>query len=139
MIFSFFLTAFIYILLSQEFIAVIQVLVYAGAIMVLFIFIIMLLNLGKQEKIARWNTACLAGLLLVIALAVAIIKVVLNWDYSKVAKGSYTSKLILEKGSIELLSETLFHEYILAFEFIAILLLVAAIGAFMLVKEKKKI
>lgn len=137
LIFSFFLTAVLYILLSQEFIAAVQVLIYAGAIMVLFLFIVMLLNLGKQKKAIRWNFVSLASILLALALALPLVKVGLSWDWSKIAKGNYTVEAILERSSIELLSETLFYQYILAFEFIAVLLLVAAIGAFILGKEKR--
>jgi NADH-quinone oxidoreductase subunit J len=137
LVLSFFLTAILYILLDQEFIAAIQVLIYAGAILVLFLFIVMLLNLGKQEKVVRWNKVSLLGAFLAIALAVPLFKAALEWDSSNIAKGNYTKEAILEVGSIELFSEALFYQYILAFEFIAVLLLVAAIGAFMLGKDKK--
>ena len=75
LIVSFFLTAIIYVILNQEFIAAIQVLVYAGAIMVLFLFIMMLLNLGKQEKIIRWNLKFVVSLIIVAAFAFKLISV----------------------------------------------------------------
>ena len=52
-----------------------------------------------------------------------------------IPKGDYTQEQILEKGSVELFSQALFHKYILAFEFISLLLLVAAVGAFVLGKK----
>lgn len=135
LIVSFFLTAIIYVILNQEFIAAIQVLVYAGAIMVLFLFIMMLLNLGKQEKIIRWNLKFVVSLIIVAAFAFKLISVFVYWDNQNIPKGDYSREQILEKGSIELFSQVLFYKYILAFEFISLLLLVAAVGAFVLGKK----
>lgn len=139
LILSFFLTAVFYIILHQEFIAAIQVLIYAGAIMVLFLFIVMLLGLGAQEKVIRWHFSSFVVVILVIALAIPLVITGIYWNNENVPKGEYTLANILEKGSIELFSNTLFYQYILAFEFIAILLLVAAVGAFILGKDIKKI
>ena len=139
LILSFFFTAVIYIILHQEFIAAIQVLIYAGAIMVLFLFIVMLLGLGKQTIVIRGEYSFIISVVLVIALALPLVITGLKWNNEKIKKGDYTVAAILEKGSIELFSETLFYQYILAFEFIAILLLVAAIGAFILGKDTKKV
>ena len=135
LIVSFFLTAIIYVILNQEFIAAIQVLVYAGAIMVLFLFIMMLLNLGKQEKIIRWNLKFVVSLIIVAAFAFKLISVFVYWDNQNIPKGDYSREQILEKGSIELFSQVLFYKYILAFEFISLLLLVAAVGTFVLGKK----
>ena len=137
LIFNLFLTAILYIILNQEFIAAIQVLVYAGAIIVLFLFIVMLLNLGKQEKTLQWSFSSLLSVFLCIALALPLVFVGLTWDSDRIVKGNYTKEAIEKVGSIELFSETLFYQYILAFEFISILLLVAAIGTFVLGKDEK--
>ena len=83
LIVSFFLTAIIYVILNQEFIAAIQVLVYAGAIMVLFLFIMMLLNLGKQEKIIRWNLKFVVSLIIVAAFAFKLISVFVYYNQNK--------------------------------------------------------
>ena len=139
LILSLFLTAILYVILNQEFIAAIQVLVYAGAIIVLFLFIVMLLNLGKQEKALKWNPSSFLSIFLSFALAVPLIFVGLTWDSSLVVKGGYTKEAIEKVGSIELFSETLFYQYILAFEFSSILLLVAAIGTFVLGKDEKPV
>ncbi len=136
LIFAFFLTAIIYVILNQEFIAAIQVLVYAGAIMVLFLFIMMLLNLGRQEKLIQWNFKLAASIIIVVAFGFKLISVFIYWDNQDVPKGNYSLEQISEKGSIELFSQILFYKYILAFEFISLLLLVAAVGAFVLGKKK---
>ncbi len=135
LIISFFLTAIIYVILNQEFIAAIQVLVYAGAIMVLFLFIMMLLNLGKQEKLVKWNLKLWVSLIVVTAFGFKLISIFVYWNHQGIPKGDYTQEQILEKGSVELFSQALFHKYILAFEFISLLLLVAAVGAFVLGKK----
>lgn len=134
----FFLTAILYIILNQEFIAVIQVLVYAGAIVVLFIFVIMLLNLGKQEQKLNWkNLNVWVSSIFIFALCFKIISIILSvkGDGLNLKQGVYTEELISQKGSIELFSEALFYEYILAFEFISLLLLVSVIAVLVLGKK----
>ena len=134
---SFFITAIIYVMLNQEFIAVIQVLVYAGAIVVLFLFIIMLLNLGKQKKVIEWkNLQFWVSLACAFAFFFKIFSILSSWSGSQLKKGNYTAEQIIQKGSLELFSEVLFYKYLLAFEFIAITLLVSVIGAFILVRKK---
>ena len=76
--------------------------------------------------------------IVVTAFGFKLISIFIYWNNQGIPKGDYTQEQILEKGSIELFSQALFHKYILAFEFISLLLLVAAVGAFVLGKKTLK-
>ena len=113
--------AAMYVLLDAHFIGVIQVLVYAGAIMVVFLFVIMLLNLGHASEIADargmgWKLA--AGL------------VGLALPYGAVAEQ------VAAQGVIAPVAGPLFNEYLLAFEVTSVLLLAAVVGAVVLGKRR---
>lgn len=134
----FFCFAGIYALLDAHLIAALQVLVYAGAIMVLFVFVIMLLNqdipsfdLGRSHKGMRFA----AALLCVAALAIFI------WAIKNSAitsgGGPHTSERIAASGgNTQVISELMFSEYILPFELTSVLLLAAIVGAVAIAKRK---
>ena len=130
-----FLFGILYIGLYQEFIAVIQVLVYAGAIMVLFLFIIMLLGIPSPNEIVHIKKGFIIGAILCIALIVKFITVLLTWVPST-QKGSYTQELITQKGATQLFADEFFTNYILPFEFTALLFLLVTIGVLVLTKNK---
>jgi NADH-quinone oxidoreductase subunit J len=131
--------AALYVLLDAHFIGVIQVLVYAGAIMVVFLFVIMLLNLGHATDIgdARgmgWKLAAgLVGLALlaqVFALTRAQVPEALALPDGAVAEQ------VAAQGAIAPLAGPLFNEYLLAFEVTSVLLLAAVVGAVVLGKRR---
>ena len=132
LILTLFCVAGLYLTLSAEFIAVVQVLVYAGAIMVLFLFVIMLLNLGVMPKPDQIDWKKTTGFVLGVVLLTVMIYVV--------AEGMQlmpeSVAVIPETGSAKTIAFSLFTEYVLAFEVIGALLLVATIGAVMLAKRK---
>jgi NADH-quinone oxidoreductase subunit J len=125
--------AVLYLLLGAEFIAAVQVIVYAGAIMVLFVFVIMLLNAGVEEltdysKLAKFAGRPL-GFFLLLALA--------YWMWNsfigrQIANGSVASATSV---STEALSKMLFKEYLFPFEATSILILIAILGALVLAKK----
>ena len=123
-----------YLLLGAEFMAVIQVIVYAGAIMVLFVFVIMLLNAGHEadihrSKIARWFGAPLIG---------AFLGGMLMVVYDQFPPTSATAPPHLD-GSPAAIGYLLFkapHNYVLPFEVTSILILVAVLGAVVLAKKE---
>jgi NADH-quinone oxidoreductase subunit J len=123
--------AVVYLLLGAEFIAVIQVIVYAGAIMVLFVFVIMLLNAGREmpsqrSRIARWLGAPLvAAFLLEVLLAV----------WKQFPSASTRSAASLDAGPAAI-GHLLFRNYVLPFEVTSILILVAILGAVVLAKKE---
>jgi NADH-quinone oxidoreductase subunit J len=123
--------AVVYLSLGAEFMAVIQVIIYAGAIMVLFVFVIMLLNAGHevpsgQSKIAKWLGAPLLGAFLVEMLMVV-------WDQFPPANSAPPAHL---DGSPAALGHLLFQSYVLPFEVTSVLILVAILGAVVLAKKE---
>lgn len=125
--------AVIYVTLHAHFLAAIQVIVYAGAVMVLFLFVIMLLNVeGEAERRVAWvrPVAYLVG---VLAAAVLAATALLN---PREALDPAVVAAALRGGEAEAIAEALFSEYILAFQLIGVLLLTSIVGAVALVQRK---
>src|SRR5579871_6329466 len=124
--------AALYLLLGGEFIFAAQLIVYAGAIMVLFIFVIMLLNAGKEHKVnrrvwARWSGAPL--LLAFLGLMAYVVQVLLPPSQG-VRFGSFT------QGGAEPIGTKLFTAYLLPFEVTSVLILIAIVGAIVLARKE---
>jgi NADH-quinone oxidoreductase subunit J len=122
--------AVLFILLDAEMVAFLQVLVYAGAIMVLFLFVIMLLNLGRDPEAAptSWKlvTLGLGGLL----------AAEFGWFFlRRVVPPSAAGAIDPDFGSVKALARTLFTDHALSFEITSILLLVAMVGAVVLARR----
>jgi NADH-quinone oxidoreductase subunit J len=115
-----------YLLLGAEFVAAVQVIVYAGAIMVLFVFVIMLLNAGEEEHTEGSRVAWLLGLPAMLAITVIICgAVLLRSDAGSAPLGALP-------GPPEKIAQLLFHEFLLPFEVTSILVLIAIMGAVVL-------
>lgn len=120
----------LYVTLNAEFIAVVQVLVYAGAIMVLFLFVIMLLNLSAVPEVDRIDVKKGVGFVLFTVILAQMVYV------TATTSESLSSAVVnTETGSALNIAEALFTRYVLPFEIIGILLLVATVGAVMLAKR----
>ena len=139
LIVTFLSLAGIYVLLNAHFLAVIQVLVYAGAIMVLFIFVIMLLNLREDDLgEARFNFFKVLG----VVLSVGIFAKLAHFFVAgpNAAPGPATQivngRIDPSWGGIEQVGDSLFNNYLLPFEVASILLLVAMIGAVLISKRR---
>jgi len=132
---TFFSLAAIYVLLNSEFIAVMQILVYAGAIMVLVIFVIMLLNLRPSRVVLYGKAApkAFVGLVFGAILAIGLVAVISMGSITG-GKGDITASALSRFGAIQLISQTLFTEYLLAFELTSLLLTVAIVGVVILAK-----
>jgi NADH-quinone oxidoreductase subunit J len=144
--------AAIYVLLNAQFIAAIQVLVYAGAVMVLFLFVIMLLNLGHAQSDMRGPSTVAATLVIVGLLAIELVMLVQytprqlaselsQWptftDPATVfVAGEITQQQSAALGVVGAVAAPLFQVYLIPFEITSILLLVAIIGAVVLAKRK---
>jgi NADH-quinone oxidoreductase subunit J len=134
--------AAMYVMLDAHFIGAIQVLVYAGAIMVVFLFVIMLLNLGRPEELADrrglgWRLA--AG-----AVGLAILAQVFTLTRPLVAErfripAGQAAQQVAERGALAPIAQPLFNEYLLAFEVTSVLLLVAIVGAVVLGKPRGRV
>lgn len=134
---TFFCLGAVYVMLNAEFVAVIQVLVYAGAIMVLFLFVLMLLASGDQTQFAvKWDAGKILAVAVTIGIFFQIASVFLDSEMTLGPKGDYPIETVEEIGSITLIGRLLFTEYVLPFEIISILLLVAVIGAVVIAKRR---
>jgi NADH-quinone oxidoreductase subunit J len=133
LIVTFFAIAGHYILMNAEFLAAVHVIVYAGAIMVLFLYVIMLLNLNKEAEphksnVLKFAAAICAGLLMIVL--VGSLKGADMMIQQQVANG--------QTGLVKNLGMILFTEFLLPFELASILLLAAMVGAVMLGKSEPK-
>jgi NADH-quinone oxidoreductase subunit J len=125
LVLTLFSVAVLFVLLGAPFIATLQLLIYAGAILVLFLFVIMLLNVGRQEGIPGGHRAQLVTAVLgALAFAAALWLLMLP----TLGTGSH-APLTEELVSLSGLAQELFAEYLLPFEIVGLLLLVAVIGA----------
>jgi NADH-quinone oxidoreductase subunit J len=124
--------AVLYLLLGAEFIAAAQVIVYAGAVMVLFIFVIMLLNAGAETKTGRSVMAQFLGPFLLIALLGLLAYYVQRVFVGgvKVHFGGFTG------GSAQAVGRALFTTYLLPFEVTSLLILIAILGAIVLGRKE---
>ncbi len=120
--------AALYLLLGAEFIAAVQVIVYAGAIMVLFVFVIMLLNAGVEERTDFSRMARYAGIPLGMVLTAA-----LAW---KLWGAPVAGPQPFPAEPTRTLSLLLFQKYLLPFELTSILILIAILGAVVLAKKE---
>jgi NADH-quinone oxidoreductase subunit J len=129
--------AVFYLLLGAPFLAVAQVTVYAGAIMVLFLFVIMLLGAEqlRQRQTISWQQPLAIGL--GIALLVEAWYIIFSFG-AKEGQLPFFSALPLNSGSPTAIAELLFNQYLLPFEVTSVLLLVAMIGAIVLTKGEKR-
>jgi NADH-quinone oxidoreductase subunit J len=119
-----------YILLNAQFLAVVHIIVYAGAIMVLFIYTVMLLNLNIQGEFPKSRLAKIASAIAGALLLIVFIAVFRTYDL-KVA----TDPALNQIGLVKNLGKVLFEEYYLPFELSSILFLAAMVGAVMLGKK----
>ena len=127
--------AAMYVLLSAPFIAVAQVMIYAGAILILFVFVIMLLSPGidqGQGALKRQRGwAALFGATLVIELILVLGTAVLPS-----ARGEFTPARIAQLGNVQAVGAQLFTTYLLPFEITSMLLLVAIVGVIVMAKKR---
>jgi NADH-quinone oxidoreductase subunit J len=122
----------LFVLLHAFFLAAVQVLVYAGAVMVLFLFVIMLLDLKEEER----RTIKTAGAVVGVA-TVGIIYTVITRALGSLPAANAAAAPPLEGGTAAL-GRILFREYLLPFEIISVLLLVAMMGVILLSKKEMK-
>jgi NADH-quinone oxidoreductase subunit J len=120
----------LFVTLHAFFLAAVQILVYAGAVMVLFLFVIMLLNIQEEERRKLKRIISGLGVLVVGAIALIFVQVL------RTAPAISLSPKV--EGSTVELGKKLFSEYVLPFEIVSLLLLVAMIGAVLLSKKELK-
>lgn len=129
--------AILYLLLGAEFIAMAQMIVYGGAVMVLFIFVIMLLNAGTEKSSTKSWFAQIAGLPLLLAFVAVVgflIRSALPGSLAGPMRSIHFGAWV--GGSAEEVGKLLFTQYLLPFEVISILILIAILGAVVLARKE---
>jgi NADH-quinone oxidoreductase subunit J len=132
LVITFFCVGGHYLILSAEFLFAVHIIVYAGAIMVLFLYVIMLLNLNKENeehKSNLWKVAAIISAGLLMLVLIAALKGVETYTVNFAHK---------DIGLVKTLGKLLFNEFLLPFEIVSILLLAAMVGAVMLGKTHMK-
>ncbi|MGZ8393464.1 MAG: NADH-quinone oxidoreductase subunit J family protein [Nitrospira sp.] len=127
----FFHVAGLYVTLHAEFLAAVQIVVYAGAILVLYLFVVMLLNVKTEER--YHNQLPVAGLLGVVLCTEVILLLMQSRTATSVAASP--ADPVTEAGNTETIGEVLYSTYLFPFEVASLILLVAMIGAIILAKK----
>lgn len=133
LIVTFFTFTIHYILLNAQFLAIVNFIVYMGAIMVLFLFVLMLLNLNQDSEPMKSNMLKIAGVVAGMCLLVTLVGSVKALNTS-----SPVTLQTANLGLVKNLGKVLFSEFLLPFEVSSILLLTAMVGAVLLAKKEPK-
>jgi len=135
LILNFFCLSGLYLTLNAQFIAMVQVLVYAGAIMVLFLFVIMLLNLGDDKRLREHlGVRTYVGIGFSVGLVLELLYII--FVYRSGNTMIQQSSNSVEIGTVEYIGKVLFSKFIFPFEITSLLLLAAIVGAVILAKKK---
>jgi len=127
----------LYLSLGAEFLAVVQVVVYAGAIMVLFLFVVMLLDLRRDEHILlRLPAQKFFGAMAGMGIFSLLLKVIYSGSVLTGAKGNYSAERVSEIGNTQILGKILFTDYLFPFQAMGVLLFVGVIGAVVLARRR---
>ena len=132
LILTFFTLSAHYVLLNAQFLAAVNIIVYAGAIMVLFLFVIMFLNLREYSAESKTNLVKLGAAVLGGVLLVLMVAAMRSTQLPPVNPQEYNSQI----GMVESLGKVLFRDYLLPFELVTVLFFVAMVGAVMLGKRE---
>ncbi|HKD10068.1 MAG TPA: NADH-quinone oxidoreductase subunit J [Bryobacteraceae bacterium] len=124
--------AVLYLLLGAEFIAMAQMIVYAGAIMVLFVFVIMLLNAGTEERTGRSWLAQIFG----VPAMIALLGLLCFFAYKVFPNAGFVKFGDFTGGGAKEIGYALFTDYLLPFEVTSILILIAIVGAIVLARKE---
>jgi NADH-quinone oxidoreductase subunit J len=136
LVLNFFALAVFYVMLDAQFLAAVQVIVYAGAIMVLFLFVIMLLGVDRREPL---EDPIPLQTPLAILLGVGFIGVAIFTIHSTLGGATFQGlKAANSSGNVQGLGRLLFNKYMFPFEVASVLLIVAAIGAMVLGRRREE-
>lgn len=134
LVLTFFSVASLYVIIKAHFLAAVQLLIYVGAILVLYVFVIMMSDV-KEKKGERYFhgqkiLACFVGLIFSASFIYALSK-----SFFKGSKGTLWARTHIAGGNTEAIGDVLYTKYLLPFEIVSILLLVAIVGAIVLAKK----
>ena len=124
-------------MLEAEFLAAIQVLIYAGAIMMLYVFVIMLINVRESMAERQWHRQKVAAAVIGVLLAVELLAIFAKGIVAPSAKTAEAAKSVLNAygGNTEAFGATLYTQFLFPFEAASLLLLAAMIGAIVMAKR----
>ena len=126
-----------FVLLEAHFLAAVQIIVYAGAIMVLFLFVIMLLNLGHDyQKDLKGGAFAVLSFGLIGGIAGVLARQVGGAGAAAASGGAAIDAALAEHGAVGAIAQSLYTTYVVPFEITGILLLVAIVGALVLAKRE---
>jgi len=129
----------LYLSLNAQFVAIVQIIVYASAIMMLFLFVIMLINLDKEDKkVLRIPFQKLLGIVFGLFVFLVLITVLKDVNISVHIKGVFTPEYINQIGNTQLIGKLLLSKYLLPFQTMGVLLFVGIIGAVVLGRRKSR-
>ncbi len=142
LVLNFLFVAALYVVLNAEFLAVIQIMVYAGGIVVLYLFVVMLVNLKREpERHADAHRVGRIGVVLAVVLLVELLVMAVYWSIRDAAPAvaqvehEFPTSIASEGGNTERLGWVLYTDYLIPFELASMLLLVAMVGAIVLAKR----
>ena len=135
LVFSFFLSAVLWLLLGAEFLSIILILVYVGAVMVLFLFVVMMLDINVAKKTAAYIKYLPLGILIFIAFNALIIYFFIN-TFENIDYNAIRNIEIISDSNTENLGYLLFTKYIIEFEIAGLILLLGIISAIVLTYKK---
>jgi NADH-quinone oxidoreductase subunit J len=127
----------LYLLQKAEFLFAVQIILYIGGIMVLFLFVIMLVNLDEQAKERQFNGQWLIALACVVVVGAQVFYFLhKGGEAFRLPPPAFTAPADATKGNTELIADALFSEYLLPFEIASLLLLVAVVGSVVMAKKR---
>ena len=135
LVFSFFLSAVLWLLLGAEFLSIILILVYVGAVMVLFLFVVMMLDINIAKKTAAYIKYLPLGIAVFIAFNILIIYFFIN-TFENIDYNAVKNIEIISDSNTENLGYLLFTKYIIEFEIAGLILLLGIISAIVLTYRK---
>ncbi len=128
--------AAMYILLNAPFLAVAQIMIYAGAVLILFLFVIMVLNPRLEMLGARTTAQTVTAIIFAAAFAILMLAVLASGQISP-PTGNFTPEAVAQTGHVQVIGALLFSQFILPFEIASMLLLIAIVGAMTLARREK--
>lgn len=129
--------AVMYFMLNAQFLGVVQILVYAGAIVVLFLFVVMLIGAELGEQVSSWLTMRNAFLIVLAVGLLTIVGTAVFENYVLGARGDFSQEAVQQYGQVELIGSVLFTQYSLPFQLIAVLLSVGVVGVAWLAQQRR--
>jgi len=133
LVICFFSIAGHYLLLNSEFLAIVHIIVYSGAIMILFLFTIMLMNLNREDEVHKPRITRVRAIIIFIIMCIVLMVIFIN----STPVADVPEPMGEDYQSIKVLGKVLLNEYMVPFEFASVLLLVAMIGTVLLSKKEK--